>query len=525
MSGNKLRVGILTKTENLPTWALYIIEQLRTSDYADISLIIEESSSPRQGLTDKLVHTYLHLEGRQSQAGNNSSILDGVPRASSSDPNLFTHKLDLILHLGGQPAPPHLMQMARFGLLEISDGEQVFHADEFPGFFEVLFQKPITSCEILVTQEGVSRILQGGTIATDPISVARNREGFFWKAAFLMRKTVRKLHLEREAALEIAPETETVQNNGSRPNILDLMRLGFSQVSRFAVKKIRKKFIRDQWILMFAKNTDAITPGWDVFHPLTPPSDRFWADPFILEREGRYYVFFEELPYKTNLGRIACMILDADGKLLDNRPILEKPYHLSYPFLFEQDRTLFMIPETGQNRTIDLYRCTSFPFDWEYHKTLMDDIEAKDATLIEHDGKWWLFATIREHEGGATWDQLSVFWADNPLADTWTPHPLNPVVTDVRMARPAGNIFTQNGNLIRPSQDCSVRYGYALNFNRITKLNETEYEEVPETRLEPPPGQNILATHTFNKSRGLTIIDAVVRRKKINYELKCAKTA
>ena len=91
---------------------------------------------------------------------------------------------------------------------------------------------------------------------------------------------------------------------------------------------------------------------------------------------------------------------------------------------------------------------------------------------------------------------------------------MNPVVNDVRTARPAGHIFSQNGNLIRPSQDCSVRYGYALNFNRITKLSETEYEEIPETRLEPSPGKNILATHTFNKADGMTIIDAVIRRRR-----------
>ena len=292
------------------------------------------------------------------------------------------------------------------------------------------------------------------------------------------------------------------------------MRLAVDQASRLAIKKIRKRFYRDQWILMLTKSTQEIESNWDAFQPLYPPSDRFWADPFILKRDGHYYVFLEELPYKTNRGHISCMLLDEGGNLLENRPILEKPYHLSYPFIFEYNGSLYMIPETGENRTIDAYRCVSFPFEWEYHKTLMSNVEAKDATLIQYRGKWWLFATVREHNQGSTWDQLSIFWADNPLTDKWAPHPLNPVVNDVRTARPAGHIFSQNGSLIRPSQDCSVRYGYALNFNRITKLSETEYEEVPEARLEPPGGTNILATHTFNKAGEMAIIDAVIRRRK-----------
>lgn len=516
MIGNKLHVGILVSAK-MPAWAFYVIEQLRASNYAAISLVLREARSARQSLTERIVHAYLRAERRSSQTYTEEeiqSLLEGIPTASPSDPNLLTHKVDLILHLGTHPAPPHLAQMARFGLWEVSNGDQIVHVEDVPGFFEVLHQEPATDCAVCVTDGESSRVLLRGPLATDPISVSRNRKNFFWKAAFLLLKAMRALRDKGEIVLDTTSEIRTGQFNGSKPILLDLIRLGISQVSRFGVKKIRKRFYRDQWLLMLAQSAEAIETNWDAFQPLYPPMDRLWADPFVIEREGRYYVFIEELLYQTKRGRIACMVLDADGKVLDNRPILEKPYHLSYPFIFEYGETLYMLPETGANKTIDVYRCFSFPFEWEYHKTLMDGAETKDATLLEHDGKWWMFATVREHVQGSTWDQLSVFWADTPLSDMWAPHPMNPVVVDVRTARPAGNIFSLNGNLIRPSQDCSVRYGYALNFNRITKLSETEYEEVPEARLEPPGGTNILGTHTFNKAGEMTIIDAVIRRRR-----------
>ena len=74
--------------------------------------------------------------------------------------------------------------------------------------------------------------------------------------------------------------------------------------------------------------------------------------------------------------------------------------------------------------------------------------------------------------------------------------------------------WLHNGGLIRPSQDCSVRYGYAINFNRIITLTETDYAETCEQIFKPPLKGPILATHTFNSMAGLTVIDAKRRRRK-----------
>ena len=83
------------------------------------------------------------------------------------------------------------------------------------------------------------------------------------------------------------------------------------------------------------------------------------------------------------------------------------------------------------------------------------------------------------------------------------PHPLNPIVRDIHSARPAGRIFRQDEKLIRPAQDNSRRYGYAIKFNRIVKLSETEYEEITESSFEPPCQGKILATHTYNRINDL----------------------
>lgn len=273
-------------------------------------------------------------------------------------------------------------------------------------------------------------------------------------------------------------------------------------------ERILSYFFFKQWVLLVAKGAKNESL-WKNFTLLKPPPDRFWADPFVWLHEGNYFIFYEERLYSSPRGHISCLRLDSQLNYSASHVVLERPYHLSYPFLFEHQQQLYMIPETERNCTIELYRCTCFPTDWVFVKTLVTDIKAVDATLLETGGKWWLFANIRA--GGTSWDTLHLFSADHFLTDKWTPHPRNPIVKDIRSARPAGRIFSRNGQFIRPSQDCSVRYGYAINFNRISVLTESDYAEVREWSFKPPARRNILGTHTWNETGGLIVIDALMR--------------
>jgi hypothetical protein len=279
-----------------------------------------------------------------------------------------------------------------------------------------------------------------------------------------------------------------------------------------AIKRIGSHFLFNQWIVLAAPSTGHKSLAWADFKSFIPPIDRCWADPFLWVHENIYYVFVEEAPYSTRRGHIACLTLDKEMNILSNQIVLERPYHLSYPFIFKHKGQLYMIPETGENNGVELYRCVHFPDQWEFEKALLRNVRALDATLVEAEGKWWMFANIEEN--GSTWHTLNLYYADDPLSDQWTPHPLNPVVNDVSSARPAGKIFFEDGRLIRPSQDCSVRYGYAINFNHITKLTETEYAETCEHIFKPPSRSLTIATHTFNDMAGLTVIDAKRRRLK-----------
>ena len=283
-------------------------------------------------------------------------------------------------------------------------------------------------------------------------------------------------------------------------------------------QKIWGKFLSlfsfEQWTLLVREKEKNSPPSWHHFKKLIPPKNCFWADPFPLFYNGNQYIFYEVFPFSTERGHISCITLDKQNNILNNQIVLQRPYHLSYPFIFTYKNELYMLPETHENKTIEIYRCKSFPDQWEFDRILINNITAVDATLFEHQGKWWMFVNIIEN-GGNSHDTLNLYYAESPLSTNWTPHPKNPIQKGLAFARPAGRIITRDNVIIRPSQDCSTRYGYAINFNKITALSETEYEEVIIEKFCPPTNSlTILSTHTWNESGDLEVIDAEFRRIK-----------
>jgi len=292
----------------------------------------------------------------------------------------------------------------------------------------------------------------------------------------------------------------------------------FKQSRAFIKKIIYELFFIEQWQLRykFGKEEEpCFDDVLDTYQKIIPPKDRFWADPFIIEENNKYYVFVEELEYKDAKGYISVMeIKEENSTHVKTQKILEKTYHLSYPFIFKLNGIYYMIPETIGNRTIELYQCEEFPYKWRFWGNLMENVIAADTTITFYNGKYWMFTNIEREQSILANEELHIFYSDDLLSNRWTPHGANPVIVDVKTARPAGNIFEYEGSLYRPSQDCSKRYGWAICINKILKLNENEYIEENVTHFPPKWEKEVLATHTFNKQKKLSVIDVLVKRRR-----------
>lgn len=265
----------------------------------------------------------------------------------------------------------------------------------------------------------------------------------------------------------------------------------------------------DHWRIAYraADNRDAVILDWERqrFRLLDDPPGRFLADPFPFEHGGRRCIFFEDFAYATGKGVIGLVEIAADGTASPPRTVLERPGHLSYPMILEHGGGIYMLPESGSARCIQLFRASAFPDRWVPDRVLVADVVAGDATIVRHADRWWLFATLSEG-AGSSWDQLCLFHAPD-LFGPWVAHGGNPVLTDAGAARPAGAMWHTNGVLMRVAQDCRTGYGDGLALCRVDRLDPDGYRQTVVGRLGPPRRSAADGTHTLNVAGGLATLD------------------
>ncbi len=195
--------------------------------------------------------------------------------------------------------------------------------------------------------------------------------------------------------------------------------------------------------------------------------------PFLFKHRGGPWVFFEDYNYREKRGTIAAAEVLENGALAKAIRVLERPYHLSYANIFMVDEEVFMIPESREHATVERYRCTRFPDQWELVREFLKG-SAVDTIVWSEGGLHWFFVTQPERRGGGL--ALWLYYSTGILED-WQLHPGNPISTDVRNSRGGGAIFRDGARLMRPSQDCSGRYGHSFTLNEIRVLNIHEYRE------------------------------------------------
>jgi hypothetical protein len=289
-------------------------------------------------------------------------------------------------------------------------------------------------------------------------------------------------------------------------------------------RRLRRTLVREFWAVAVrparphdgAGLPDARGGGWRI---LLPPPGRFYADPFVLETPEGSWLLFEEWLDEHGRARLSWLPLPLDPGDAEPRPLLELDCHLSYPFVFEADGDVYLLPESAERRTLELYRAERLPDRWVLDTVLFRDRRMFDATVLRRDGRWWLWATVAA-EGGPVTNDVSLFSSDE-LRGPWTEHPASPVSSDVRDARPAGPVTERDGRLIRPAQDSTGRYGRAIVLHEVRTLTLDAYEEVEVGRIEPEdvvPGSR--AIHTLAGSDSYEVVDVGLRTSALGARLR-----
>ena len=271
---------------------------------------------------------------------------------------------------------------------------------------------------------------------------------------------------------------------------------------------------KDVWRvgLARARAADLLAPGALAAADIQwlPPEGplRFLADPFGLWRDGRLYLFAETYDYAGRVGAIDLLVFDEGLNLLERRPALREPWHLSYPLLIEDGGETYMLPEAHKSGKLTLYRAHAFPDDWRPEAVITLDAVPIDATPLWHEGRWWLFYT----PAGTKAEKVSALHVAHAprLTGPWTPHPLNPVRFDAASSRPGGTPLIVDGGIVLPVQDCTRTYGGAIRPLRISVLTPERFEASAGEALTSPPSfaPYRAGLHTLAAAGDVTLIDA-----------------
>lgn len=247
---------------------------------------------------------------------------------------------------------------------------------------------------------------------------------------------------------------------------------------------------------------------------------RYWlADPFVFEKDGVTYLFYEAYDLILHRGKIGYSIITDENTPSEVHIVIDEPYHLSFPYIFEQNGDIFIMPETCGNNTVKFFRASTFPTKWEEHKTIIDDIFACDSIFINsHRGKYYLIAN----------EMYRKDVPNNNYSSCWVKNYLYPLHNDLTIAgertliaegdygiRNAGKSFSKDNTLYRVGQNCMNRlYGKGLVFFEVKSI-EPYVEQIKyamdceefDGHITRKNKAHIIGVHTYNFSEHYEVID------------------
>lgn len=521
--------GVMCNGLHLQKWQMNCVDQLLEEGHQLALFIVDDRKNEsvsfwkkalkyvgKTGLYQFLQRFFFRPEARKSV--EISGKLSGIRRIncivtrkgyseyfSNEDVDQIRNfNLDFILRFGFNIIRGEILNVVKYGIWSFHHDDEQKYRGGPPGFWEIVKNDPVSGVILQRLTEKLDSgiILKKGYLKTVDHSYDGQIDQLFFDASVFPLQVCRDIqngvahYLENEPVKSQATICKAPSNG---------VMLGFLiKLLKNKIKFHFREFFQPEfWNLGVIKklaidisNEDVISAVWLP----KPPKGSYFADSFGFEKDGKLKIIFEDWDYRTRKGKIS-MVDFQNSKTGKKMVVLEEPFHLSYPFIFKNEGSVFCVPESASVNQIRLYKYENQKF--VFQKVLIDHFPGVDPTIFYHDGFWWLFATIKEHSNS----NLYAFYSEN-FDGPYFSHKNNPVKMDIRSARPAGTPFVKNGLMIRPAQDSSITYGGQVVLNKIVKLTPEEFLEETTGFISPSPASEYQrGLHTLSVAGNFTIID------------------
>jgi hypothetical protein len=554
---DKLRIGVLV--DEIPQISAFaeIIRDIHQCDFAEISLIVVREQAPTeivsnskkwvnrlQSLTDsnrrKNIGYQLYKRLDQKKTGEDTPLRDedisdyilGVPRLTtkviekgftdrfleSDIQTIRTYDLDVILRFGFRILRGQIFDTARYGVWSYHHGDNEYYRGGPSLFWENYEASPQSGVILQILNDRLDdgKIIEKAIFATDiQWSNLKNRYVPYIGAQHLVIKNLRRLKLVgwEHFQTEFLPDKPYLgkQKIYRAPTNNQLVPWLTKTLVKKVTRKIKVGKIYSQWqIGIRARNAlgfQDLKNGLSMsqFRWIKAPLGNYWADPVLFDYNDKTYLFFEAFSHIEQRGTIRAAEVLEDGSLSSDWLVLDTGKHSSFPFLFEENGDIFMIPETTCDGCVDLYKAHAFPHQWVKEKTLID-MPCVDTIVWRDAGKYWLH-TGYDFKAGPI--HTALLFSSDSLFGEWKLHPSFPVSPDVRYARNGGSpIRGSNGELFRISQSSETSYGCAFSFHQINQVTDSKFSETLSFTVKPLD-RDVRGTHTYGQSKHFEVVDVV----------------
>ncbi|MEC8753819.1 MAG: hypothetical protein VXX25_04490 [Verrucomicrobiota bacterium] len=421
-----------------------------------------------------------------------------------------TLKLDLIIR-GNAPGifKGEILNSSKDGIISFHHGDNRWNRGSPPAFWEVYFKKPSTGFIIQILTEKLDggKVVFRGEFPTQK-SYTENLESIYNSSNSYMSKVI--LDYLNNSFFNYTEENIAFDKKILfAPSLLESIIYVFRTLNLY-LKSIFNRIIhskKKRWQVAF------INKSWESADlskgvRIKNPKNRFFADPFIISKDNRTICYVEDYCYKNKRGCISAIEIFDNQSYKILGPVIKESFHLSFPFIFEYQNDLYMVPETLEANSIKLYKCTDFPKKWKFQKDIISNIKAVDTMIFEKDNLWWLkYNPAIGHKKHCTSVLMSLY-ANSPLSSDWKTHRLNPIVFDNSVGRNGGILQSNKNDLIRVRQNQDFNfYGRSISLAKINILSDSSFEEKEIKKILPDFFKNIEGCHHFHSNNHYTVYD------------------
>lgn len=232
-------------------------------------------------------------------------------------------------------------------------------------------------------------------------------------------------------------------------------------------------------------------------------SDRWFADPFLLDVTNDYFIVLAEVYYRNaKKARIEKLHINRSTyKLEACSVVLDLDTHLSFPLIRKKQGEIFIYPENGKSGTFNKYVYDVDKNHCEFVEMIISESLA-DAVPTDLTGRFIITATRPPLYNG---DILNVFVKDKKGSFVFhSKYSFN----GRKIARNAGDWFKYKDKVYRPAQDCEKEYGGSMLIQEvICDKNGIPLDFIDVVRINPQSTKYYSGCHTFNLLNNHIVID------------------